>query len=347
MQTRKLGNSDLHVSIVGLGANNFGGRMDLAATRRVVDRALDLGITLIDTADSYGGNGASEHCLGQILGARRKDVVLATKFGMAVDRSGKLAGASRGYIMQAVEASLKRLATDWIDLYQLHRPDPATPIEETLRALDDLVRQGKVRFVGCSNMSAAAGHRGARNRAAHRRHRVRELPGRIQPAGARHRARAHSGDGAARARAAAVLSAGERAAHRQVPRGRPDARGRAAQLQPAPLGPVHHRAKLADRRRARGIRDAARPRPRSSWRSPGSWRSRSCRASSPARARPSRSSRMCAPVGWSPVGRGVGRGRPDHGRIDIQTRGQNRATPHATRTPNRPNGLAVRGATIP
>jgi aryl-alcohol dehydrogenase-like predicted oxidoreductase len=154
MQKRGLGNSDLQVSIVGLGANNFGGRMDLAATRRVVDRALDLGITLIDTADSYGGNGASENCLGEILGPRRKDIVLATKFGMTVDRSGKLAGASRAYIMQAVEASLKRLATDWIDLYQLHRPDPATPIEETLRALDDLVRQGKARFVGCSNMSA-------------------------------------------------------------------------------------------------------------------------------------------------------------------------------------------------
>jgi aryl-alcohol dehydrogenase-like predicted oxidoreductase len=165
MQTRKLGTSNLEVSIVGLGANNFGGRMDLAATRRVMHRALDLGITLIDTADSYGGNGASEQCLGQILGERRKDVVLATKFGMATDRSGRLAGASRAYIMQAVEASLRRLRTDWIDLYQLHRPDPATPIEETLRALDDLVRQGKVRFVGCSNMPAAqviAAHETAR-----------------------------------------------------------------------------------------------------------------------------------------------------------------------------------------
>jgi aryl-alcohol dehydrogenase-like predicted oxidoreductase len=155
MQTRKLGSSDLHVSVVGLGANNFGGRMDLAATRRVVERALDLGITLIDTADSYGGGGASETCLGEILGPRRKDIVLATKFGMAVGGARKLAGASRGYIMEAVEQSLKRLRSDWIDLYQLHRPDPATPIEETLRALDDLTRQGKVRAVGCSNMTAA------------------------------------------------------------------------------------------------------------------------------------------------------------------------------------------------
>jgi aryl-alcohol dehydrogenase-like predicted oxidoreductase len=155
MQTRKLGTSDLHVSVVGLGANNFGGRMDLAATRRVVERALDLGVTLIDTADSYGGGGASEICLGEILGPRRKDIVLATKFGMAVGGARKLAGASRAYIMEAVEQSLRRMRTDWVDLYQVHRPDPATPIEETLRALDDLTRQGKVRAVGCSNMTAA------------------------------------------------------------------------------------------------------------------------------------------------------------------------------------------------
>src|SRR5438105_4080856 len=150
MNKRNLGSSELAVSVVGLGGNNFGGRLDLAATRCVVEKALDLGVTLIDTADSYGRDGASEDCLGQILGERRKDVVLATKFGMA--GPGTLAGASRRTIIQALEASLKRLRTDWIDLYQLHRPDPATPIEETLRALDDLVRQGKVRHVGCSNM---------------------------------------------------------------------------------------------------------------------------------------------------------------------------------------------------
>ncbi len=152
MNKRNLGSSELAVCVVGLGGNNFGGRLDLAATRRVVDKALDLGVTLIDTADSYGRDGASEDCLCRVLGERRKGIVLATKFGMA--GPGTLAGASRRYIMQAVEASLKRLRTDWIDLYQLHRPDPATPIEETLCALDNLVRHGKVRFIGCSNLSA-------------------------------------------------------------------------------------------------------------------------------------------------------------------------------------------------
>ena len=155
MEKRKLGTSGLEVSLVGLGTNNFGGRIDLAASRLVVDKALDLGITLIDTADIYGNKGGSEECLGQILGPRRKDVVLATKFGLPMDSAGKLRGASRRYIIQAAEASLKRLKTDWIDLYQLHRPDTGTPIEETLRALDDLVKAGKVRFIGCSNLSAA------------------------------------------------------------------------------------------------------------------------------------------------------------------------------------------------
>jgi aryl-alcohol dehydrogenase-like predicted oxidoreductase len=153
MQTRTLGNSNLAVSVIGLGGNNFGGRIDFAATQAVVHKALDLGITLIDTADSYGNRGGSEEELGQILGPRRKDVVLATKFGLPMDDTGLMRGASRRYIMSAVEASLKRLRTDWIDLYQLHRPDPKTPIEETLRALDDLLRQGKVRHIGCSNLS--------------------------------------------------------------------------------------------------------------------------------------------------------------------------------------------------
>ncbi len=155
MQKRKLGDSGPEVSLVGLGANNFGGRIDLAASRRVVDKALDLGVTLIDTADIYGNKGGSEECLGQILGARRKTIVLATKFGLSMDNSGRRRGASRRYVIQAVEASLRRLKTDWIDLYQLHRPDVQTPIEETLRALDDLVKVGKVRFIGCSNFSAA------------------------------------------------------------------------------------------------------------------------------------------------------------------------------------------------
>jgi aryl-alcohol dehydrogenase-like predicted oxidoreductase len=120
----------------------------------VVHKALDCGITLFDTADVYGERGGSETLLGQVFGDRRKDIVLATKFGSPMDDTGRLRGGSRRYIMSAVEASLKRLKTDWIDLYQLHDYDPSTPIEETLRALDDLVRHGKVRHVGCSNLPA-------------------------------------------------------------------------------------------------------------------------------------------------------------------------------------------------
>jgi aryl-alcohol dehydrogenase-like predicted oxidoreductase len=154
MEIRNLGRSGLRVSSIGLGCNNFGGRIDLEATRKVVHRAFDLGITLFDTADVYGERGGSETCLGQVLGDRRKDIVLATKFAMPMDDAEVLKGASRRYIMRAVEDSLRRLKTDWIDLYQQHRPDPLTPIEETLRALDDLVRQGKVRYIGCSNLPA-------------------------------------------------------------------------------------------------------------------------------------------------------------------------------------------------
>ncbi|HEV7995099.1 MAG TPA: aldo/keto reductase, partial [Stellaceae bacterium] len=147
--------SGLRVSAVGLGCNNFGGRIDLEATRRVVHKALDLGITFFDEADTYGDpRGSSESCLGQILGPLRKDIVLATKFARPMDGSGRFEGASRGYIIAEVEASLKRLKTDWIDLYQQHQPDPLTPIEETLRALDDLVRQGKVRYLGSSTLPA-------------------------------------------------------------------------------------------------------------------------------------------------------------------------------------------------
>lgn len=154
MKKRPLGQSKLEVSVVGLGCNNFG-ILDLESSRKVVDRALEQGITLFDTADIYGNRGGSEAQLGEILGARRKNIVLATKFGMAMDDATDTARASRGYIMAAVEASLKRLRTDYIDLYQLHTPDPKTPMEETLRALDDLVKQGKVRAIGCSNLPAA------------------------------------------------------------------------------------------------------------------------------------------------------------------------------------------------
>jgi aryl-alcohol dehydrogenase-like predicted oxidoreductase len=154
MKQRTLGKSGLQVSLVGLGCNNFGGRIDLEASRKVVHKALDLGITLFDTADIYGERGGSETILGQVLGERRKAIVLATKFGMPMDDAGILKGASRRYILSEVEASLRRLKTDWIDLYQLHTPDPLTPIEETLRTLEDLVRQGKVRYIGCSNLPA-------------------------------------------------------------------------------------------------------------------------------------------------------------------------------------------------
>jgi aryl-alcohol dehydrogenase-like predicted oxidoreductase len=154
MEKRKLGTAGPDVSLVGLGTNNFGGRIDLEASRRVIDKALELGVTLFDTADIYGNYGGSEEVLGKVLGPRRKTIVLATKFGMAMDDAGTRKGASLRYIMQAVEASLRRLKTDWIDLYQVHQPDPKTPIEETLRALDDLVKAGKVRYVGCSNFSA-------------------------------------------------------------------------------------------------------------------------------------------------------------------------------------------------
>ena len=151
MERRNLGRSGLIVSAIGLGCNNFGGRSDAAATRAVVHKALDLGITFFDTSDTYGTAGASEEYLGRALAGERHRIVLATKFARPM-AAGE--GASRRYIISAVEASLKRLGTDYIDLYQQHIADPRTPIEETLRALDDLVRQGKVRYVGCSTLSA-------------------------------------------------------------------------------------------------------------------------------------------------------------------------------------------------
>jgi aryl-alcohol dehydrogenase-like predicted oxidoreductase len=151
---RTLGKSGLEVSVVGLGCNNFGMRIDLEATRKVVSKALDLGITFFDTADIYGNMGGSETMLGQVLGERRKDVVLATKFAGPMVEGVTRRNASRRYILSAVEASLRRLKTDWIDLYQLHFPDPFTPMDETLSTLDDLMRQGKVRYIGCSNLPA-------------------------------------------------------------------------------------------------------------------------------------------------------------------------------------------------
>jgi aryl-alcohol dehydrogenase-like predicted oxidoreductase len=156
MDFRRLGNSGLAVSVVGLGTNNLGMKLDLAGSREVVHAALDQGITLFDTSDSYG---ASEERLGELLEGARDDVVLASKFGSDVRRRGNDNGVdwdargSRRYILRAVESSLRRLRTDWVDLYQMHRPDPDTPIEETLAALDDLVRAGKVRYLGSSNFT--------------------------------------------------------------------------------------------------------------------------------------------------------------------------------------------------
>jgi aryl-alcohol dehydrogenase-like predicted oxidoreductase len=152
MQLRRLGTSDLEVSEVGLGCNNFGMRIDQDQTTAVVDAAIEAGITLFDTADIYGGT-QSEVFLGKALGKRRKDIVLATKFGMRIGDDDSRKGGSRRWIMTAVEDSLTRLGTDVIDLYQFHSPDPDTPIDETLRALDDLVTQGKVRYIGNSNFA--------------------------------------------------------------------------------------------------------------------------------------------------------------------------------------------------
>jgi len=151
MDYRQLGHSGLTVSVVGLGGNNFGSRTAIDQTRAVVDAALDEGITLLDTADTYGNRGGSESQLGEVLKGRRHDVVLATKFGMRMAGPPDEARGGRGYIRRSIDGSLRRLQTDFVDLYQLHQPDPKTPIEETLGALDELVKEGKVRYIGSSN----------------------------------------------------------------------------------------------------------------------------------------------------------------------------------------------------
>jgi aryl-alcohol dehydrogenase-like predicted oxidoreductase len=171
MRYRPLGQSGLLVSVVGLGCNNFGSRLDVAGTRAVVDAAIDAGITLFDTSDTYGNLGGSETALGEVLGSRRDQIVLATKFGHQKADMGYGAAAGgkggRAYIRRAVTESLRRLHTDHIDLYQLHTPDPVTPVEETIAALDELVTEGKVRYIGHSNFSgwqlADAAHLAARN----------------------------------------------------------------------------------------------------------------------------------------------------------------------------------------
>jgi aryl-alcohol dehydrogenase-like predicted oxidoreductase len=153
MQLRRLGNSGLKVSAIGLGANTFGGSADGDATTEIIHRAIDLGVTFLDTADVYT-RGRSEELIGEALVGRRHQVVLATKCGLPVSDNPYERGLSRRWIMHSIETSLRKLKTDHIDLYQVHRPDEETPLEESMRALDDAVRQGKIRYVGCSNYAA-------------------------------------------------------------------------------------------------------------------------------------------------------------------------------------------------
>jgi aryl-alcohol dehydrogenase-like predicted oxidoreductase len=153
MEYRKLGNSSFRVSEIGLGGNTFGWRIDEQASMPVIQYALDHGVNYIDTADYYG-QGRSEEIVGKAIKSRRHEVILASKFGRPIGEGPNFRGGSRYYIMRAIDASLKRMQTDYIDLYQMHDPDPETPIEETLRALDDLVKAGKVRYIGASNFAA-------------------------------------------------------------------------------------------------------------------------------------------------------------------------------------------------
>ncbi len=154
MELRRLGDSGISVSAVGLGCNNFGGRLDLERTSAVVDAAIDAGVTFFDTADIYGNRGGSERFLGELLEGRRDRVVLATKVGMAKGEGAELRGG-RDYVLRAAEASLKRLRTDHVDLLYYHRPDDVTPLGETIDALEELVRAGKARAIACSNLDAA------------------------------------------------------------------------------------------------------------------------------------------------------------------------------------------------
>lgn len=153
MEYRNLGNSGLQVSVAGLGCNNFGQRCDLDQTKAVVHAALDAGVTFFDTADVYGGRGKSEEFVGSALKDKRRDVVIATKFSSPMGDGPLWAGGSRRYIFEAVDASLRRLGVDYIDLLQVHFPDVKTPLEETMRALGDVVQSGRVRYIGCSNFA--------------------------------------------------------------------------------------------------------------------------------------------------------------------------------------------------
>ena len=221
MLERPLGTTDVRVSALALGCNNFGVRTDLAQARSIVAAALDGGITFFDTADVYGLRGGSETILGEVLGARRKDIFLVSKFGVAMDDEGKLKGGSARYVASAIEASLKRLKTDWIDLYYYHRPDPATPLEETLRALEALIAQGKVRYIGCSNMTPAQISEFAAHRPRQRPASLHRRPGSIQSAVTPDRDRPHPGAADAPTGADPLFSAGERHVDREIRAGAP------------------------------------------------------------------------------------------------------------------------------
>src|SRR3954447_14557041 len=154
MERRRLGDSDVEVPVVGLGCNQFGRKLDLEGTRAVLDAAIDAGVTHLDTADIYGGSGRSEELMGEALRGKRDRVVLATKFGMDMN-DGEVRRGRADYVARAIDDSLRRLQTDHVDFYWFHHPDPETPIEETLGAVDEVVRAGKARAIGCSNFSAA------------------------------------------------------------------------------------------------------------------------------------------------------------------------------------------------
>ena len=192
MRTRRLGSSDLEVTVVGLGCNNFGGRIDEEASRAVIDAALDADVTFFDTADVYGNRGGSEEIIGRALAGRRDQVVLATKFGHDLG-DGETARGARPYIRKAVEASLRRLQTDWIDLYQYHRPDGVTPVEETLGALDELVQDGNGARHRLVELHRADGRGGARGRGRARPDAVRQRAERVLLAEARRRTGAAAG----------------------------------------------------------------------------------------------------------------------------------------------------------
>ena len=286
-----LGDGGPEVSVVGLGTNNFGRRCDYDQTLAVIDAALDAGITLFDTADIYG-QGMSEDYIGRALEGRRDQVILATKFGSAMDDNPTESRGRAEYVRWAVEGSLRRLRTDVIDLYQMHQPDDSTPIEETLGVLNELVDEGKVRWIGSSNFSAEqieAAEASARERG-HGAVRLRPEP--LLARRARGRGRGAARVRAARHRLPAVLPARERPAHRQVPPRREGDGG-------TPRRPGDRRRALGPRRGAAGVRRRARHRaPRSRLRAASS-RSRPSRPSSRARRSPSRCARTSPPASSS------------------------------------------------